>query len=115
MNQRNKHNAVAVVVDGIRFASKMEARRYGELKLLVAAGVITELTLQPRFLLQEKFTDSKGTNHRAINYVGDFQYIENGVTVVEDVKGMETKVFKINKKLFLYRYRDIDFRLITYE
>lgn len=32
--------------------------------------------------------------------------------VVEDVKGMETKEFKLKKKMLEYKYRDIDFRLI---
>jgi hypothetical protein len=35
-----------------------------------------------------------------------------GKMVVEDVKGMETKEFKLKKKIFEYKYPNIDFRLI---
>ena len=31
---------------------------------------------------------------------------------VEDVKGMKTDVFNIKRKMFLYKYPDIDFRSI---
>lgn len=32
--------------------------------------------------------------------------------VVEDVKGVETKEFKLKKKLLEYKFPDIDFRII---
>jgi hypothetical protein len=41
---------------------------------------------------------------RAIKYRADFQYIEGGQIVVEDVKGRKTDVYKLKKKLFEYRY-----------
>ena len=111
--RRHKYNAKPAVIDGHKFPSKAEAARYGELKLMAAAGLITSLQLQPSFVLQKGFTDNKGEKHRAIKYVADFQYIENGATVVEDVKGIETPVFKIKLKLLLNLYRGIDFRLIS--
>ena len=49
--QRPKYRAVPTVIDGIRFASKAEARRYGELRLLEQAGEIRDLVRQPRFAL----------------------------------------------------------------
>ena len=63
-----------------------------------------------KYLLREN--NIKGENIRAIIYKADFQYIENGKTIVEDVKGMETKDFKLKKKILEYKYPDIDFRLI---
>ncbi|NCB05918.1 MAG: DUF1064 domain-containing protein, partial [Clostridia bacterium] len=38
---RSKFNAKATVVDGIRFDSQAEARRYGQLQALQAAGAIS--------------------------------------------------------------------------
>lgn len=111
MSRNHKYNAKKTMFDGIQFDSQKEAFRYGELKLLERAGEIAELELQPRFLLQEGFTDSKGKRRRKIEYVADFQYIENGKIVVEDSKGFKTDVFKIKEKLLLKKYPEIDFRL----
>ena len=44
----SKYRNVKTEVDGILFASKKEARRYSELKLLERAGEIAHLELQPR-------------------------------------------------------------------
>lgn len=107
--KKSKYNAVKTEVDGIKFDSAKESKRYANLKLLERAGVIENLKLQPRFLLQEGFTYN-GHKERKIEYVADFQYERNGQTIVEDVKGMKTEVYKLKRKLFLYKYRDIVFR-----
>ena len=80
-----KYKNKKVEIDGIKFDSKKEANRYCELKLLERAGKIFDLKLQPRFLLQENFK-YKNKTYRKIEYVADFEYTENGQTVVEDVK-----------------------------
>ena len=105
----NKYHNKKTMIDGIAFDSKIEGERYANLKLLERAGVIENLKLQPRFLLQEGFTYD-GHKERKIEYVADFQYERNGQTIVEDVKGMKTEVYKLKRKLFLYKYRDIVFR-----
>lgn len=110
MQRRAKYNAKPIEIDRIRFDSIAEGNRYLQLKALLQNGEISDLKLQPEFLLQEPFTDNKGKRHRAILYRADFQYTENGKTVVEDVKGMETQVYKIKKKMFLYVNKNIDFR-----
>lgn len=51
----NKYRNKKVIVDDYIFDSIQESRRYKELKLLVKAGEISNLQLQPRFLLQEAF------------------------------------------------------------
>lgn len=110
----NKYNASKTVVDGIRFDSRAEARRYRELKLLQQAGEIKDLELQPSFLLIERFK-CRGKNYRDTRYIADFAYIEvkTGLQVVEDVKGVETEVFRLKKKLFLKRYGNLyDFRVV---
>ena len=107
--KKSKYSAEKTEVDGITFDSTKESKRYANLKLLERAGVIENLKLQPRFLLQEGFTYN-GHKERKIEYVADFQYERNGQTIVEDVKGMKTEVYKLKRKLFLYKYRDIVFR-----
>lgn len=102
--KKSKYSAVKTKVNGIKFDSKKEARRYKELKILEKADEIKSLELQPRFLLQEKFKYA-GKTIRKIEYVADFRYIdEKGNTIVEDVKGMKTEVYKIKKKIFLKIY-----------
>lgn len=108
----NKYRNKKTIIDGIKFDSIAEGRRYKELKLLEKGKYITDLELQPKFELQEKYTNAKGEHIRAITYKADFSYIENGKIIVEDVKGIETKEFKLKKKLFEYKYKDVEFRLI---
>lgn len=103
----HKYGAKKTEVDGITFDSKSEAKRYQELKLLERGGAIKNLSLQPRFLLQEGFVNiHTGKKERAIEYVADFQYDENGITIVEDVKGFKTSDYKIKRKLFLFKYQN---------
>ncbi|NLB90534.1 MAG: DUF1064 domain-containing protein [Clostridiales bacterium] len=106
-----KYRNRKTIIDGITFDSKGEANRYCELKLLQRAGEISDLTLQPKFTLQESFKKN-GKTHRAITYIADFQYQENGKTIIEDYKGMETEVFRIKRKLFEKRYPDKELRIV---
>ena len=89
---KNKYRAIPTVVDGIRFASKAEARRYGELKLLVFAKEIYNLSLQPTFPIIVN-------GSKICTYVADFRYEKDDQLVIEDVKGMRTPVYKLKKKL----------------
>jgi hypothetical protein len=91
--RKSKFGAVRTEVDGITFASKKEARRYGELKLMERAGMISELALQPRFPLYIG-------DDLICTYVGDFLYrAKSGDVIVEDAKGIETPEFKLKRKL----------------
>ena len=90
--KRSKFGAVKVIIDGIKFDSKAEGRRYGQLKLLEIAGEITKLELQPRYDLI--INDVKCGFYKA-----DFRYLDNGKLVVEDVKGMKTPIYNLKKKL----------------
>ena len=107
----NKYRNKKIQVDMYVFDSIAESLRYKELKLLEQAGEISELTLQPRFLLQEAFRKN-GKSYRKIEYVADFQYIEKGKTIVEDVKGIQTDVFKLKHKIFEKLYPDLELRII---
>ena len=116
--KKNKYNAVKTEVGGITFDSKGESERFASLKLLERAGVISGLKLQPRFLLQEGFTYN-GHKERKIEYVADFEYFRDGRRIVEDAKSVATqkdKVYRLKRKLFLYKYGDrIEFREVFNE
>ena len=105
VEKKSKYSSAKTDIDGIRFDSKKEAEFYAELKLREKVGEISHLRLQPRYLLQEAFKH-EGKQYREIEYVADFEYIENGVTVVVDVKGFRPAVYMIKRKLFLYKYGD---------
>ena len=107
----NKYHNQKTKIDRFVFDSAKEGKRYRELALLEKAGEIKNLQLQPRFLLQESFRKN-GKTFRKIEYVADFQYEENGKTIVEDVKGMKTDVFKIKQKLFEYKFPDLELKII---
>jgi hypothetical protein len=107
----NKYRNKKVIVDEKEFDSKREGNRYKELKLLERAGEIKDLELQPRFLLQDSFKKN-GRTFRKIEYVADFKYIENGKAIVEDVKGMQTDVFKLKHKIFEKVYPDLELKII---
>lgn len=109
--RQHKYNAKKTIIDGITFDSQIEARRYQELKLLQMAGEIFDLQLQPQFVLLDKFTDNTGKKQRGIIYKADFQYNEDGLAIVEDVKGFETKEFKIKAKWFLSKYPEYQLRI----
>lgn len=110
---RSKFGNRKVVIDGYTFDSQAEGRRYRELKLLEAAGVIGCLRVHPPYQLQEGYKHAEtGKRVQAIRYEADFEYIEDGKVVVEDVKAWDKKkqqfiltaVFKLKRKLFESQY-----------
>lgn len=100
-------------VDGITFHSRAEATRYEELKLLLKAGRIHNLELQPEYVLIPPFIHPKHGKFRGVKYRADFRYVdESGVLVVEDVKGYATDSYRIKKTLLIWRHPEINFREI---
>jgi len=88
----SKFGNVAIRVDGIRFASKREARRYQALRLMEKAGAIHNLHTQAPF-------DIAFGGVKICRYIADFTYLEKGCEIVEDCKGMRTPVYKLKAKL----------------
>ena len=119
--KKSKYQNVKAESDSIIFASKKERDRYNILKLLERAGEITDLKIQPVFVLQPTFKKN-GQTIKSIKYIADFQYYDiiNDVTVVEDVKGYDKKSGKflttsasdIKRKLFEYKYPELSIRLV---
>ena len=88
------------------FDSTKEWRRNQELEALQRAGEISELNRQVPFTLMPNYTISDETTRqgfrtvREIRYIADFTYrLKDGTRIIEDVKGMQTDVFKIKRKL----------------
>lgn len=102
----HKYRAKPTEVDGVRFASKAEARRYCELKLLVQAGEIRNLELQPAFPIVIEGV-------RVTTYIADFAYFGGGKRVIEDVKGFKTDVYALKKKLVEAMYPGVKIIEIT--
>lgn len=92
----SKYKNVKTVVDGIKFDSKKEAKRYGELKLLEKARKIAGLHLQPR--LTCSINGVKICDYRA-----DFLYRKVGEVqfTYEDCKGTKTAVYRLKKSSFM--------------
>lgn len=92
LKSKFKYGNKITYVDGIRFMSKRESIRYGQLKNLQASGVISGLTLQPAFpiVLNGK---------KICKVIMDFEYYQNGQRVVEDVKGKDNATSKLKRKL----------------
>lgn len=113
MTRAQKYRNKKVVVNGITFDSRKEARRYGELLLLERAGAIRDLQRQVKFVLipAQREPDIIGKRggvkpgkllERELSYVADFVYHQDGKRIVEDVKGYKTPEYRIKKKLMLY-------------
>jgi len=103
MNKYFSHKKVCL--SGHIHDSQKEAGRCQELHLLLKAGEIDRLIIQPEFILQGKFK-WKRQMYREIKYIADFQYFDKktGKIIVEDTKGYRTKEYMIKKKMFLFQY-----------
>ena len=109
--RNSKYNSYTVTIDNISFQSIMESRFYLRLLEMKAEGKIKSFSMQVTYELQPKFKDKfTGKAVRAITYIADFVVIDSkNNTMVIDVKGKETDVFKIKKKMFQYKYPNIRF------
>jgi hypothetical protein len=90
----SKFGNTIIRADNLVFRSKLEYRRYRELKLMISAGAITDLEIQPRFSL-----DVAGVH--ICTYVADYAYKQDNERVVEDCKGMRTLLYRAKKALML--------------
>lgn len=101
------------------FDSEKEYTRYCELSLLCRSGKISGLKKQVPFVVYPEFVSEDGKKHRAVYYNADFVYVENGKSIVEDVKGLDkktgkfltTQVFNLKWKILQSRYPEYLFRL----
>lgn len=109
-----KYNNTKVEYDGIKFDSKKEMQRYIVLKDAENSGVISNLELQVKYELipavREEYIEHLKTKDKVktrtlqlpITYTCDFQYLKDGVLIVEDVKAspkMLPKEFVLKEKM----------------
>ena len=129
-----KYHNQQVLVQGVKFDSKKEGRRFEILLSAMELGLIRDIRLQQDYTLQEGYTTIDGERIRAIRYRADFVYtmddlcavrvaapdtqwiptedlaywrtLAPGETVVEDTKspGTRTAVYKLKRKLMQERY-----------
>lgn len=98
------HNKKWPDMSGFIHDSKREAHRADELLLMQRAGVITNLRQQVPFEVIPTQKLSTGKTERAVTYIADFTYRQDGCFVVEDAKGVKTKEYVIKRKLMKERY-----------
>ena len=99
--KRNKYKTATKeerTVDGIVFDSKREMTRYSELKILESSGDIRNLEMQVRYDLHV----SGGSS--ITYYVADFRYLKGRTRVIEDAKGMRTRMYLLKKKWMRAEY-----------
>lgn len=85
------------------YDSRKEHHRANELKLMQRAGLISNLREQVKYVLIPTQRDTGGKLlEKECSYYADFVYDRNGVTVVEDTKGVRTQEYIIKRKLMLH-------------
>jgi hypothetical protein len=88
--------------NGKLYASKKEMDWAMKFQALAAQGKITEYEEQKRIELVPK--DALG---RAVCYVADFYFMENGTRKVVDAKGHKTQLYMLKKRI-LYHLHGIE-------
>lgn len=95
----SKYRNKRVEYGGYKFDSIAEKDRFIELRMLETKGYIKDLKLQVPFVLIPK-----SKYGRDVRYIVDFTYYIDKELVVEDVKGVLTKEYKLKKRLMQEKY-----------
>ena len=101
--------------NNIVFDSDLEMRYYRDVICVgIEDGIIKDCKLQVKYELQPKYKYNDKTI-RPINYIADFviTYADDSVVVI-DTKGLPDATAKLKKKLFHYKYPNIDYRWTGY-
>ena len=99
---KHKFRNTPTVVNGRRYDAKAEARYAQYLTHQQGLGVVVG------FLEQVPFRFPDGTK-----YVADFlAFLADGSVELSDIKGVETEVFKIKKRLMAHHYPWVPLRII---
>ncbi len=108
------HSKKVKTAEGLIFDSKKEYKRFCELQIMEASGLISNLQRQVKYVLipAQREPDTIGKRggvkqgaliERECAYYADFVYnLPTGETVIEDTKGVKTPEYKIKRKLMLY-------------
>lgn len=111
-SKKGKYKNKKVEKYGVKWDSKMELDYYEHLLKLQEQGIVTDIELQPRFLLQPSFK-YQGKTIRKMEYVSDFKvtYADGYIEVV-DTKGVKTADFKLKHKMVKYLNQDTVFKCV---
>jgi len=96
----NKFGAISTTVDGIKFPSLKEARRWGELRLMEKAGEIRNLRRQVAIPLMGQNGPLRTRTGRPMKITVDFVYEDRRLgwaEVYEDSKGKPTRDYEVRK------------------
>lgn len=100
----HKYNAKPVQIANVRFDSTIEYKRYLDLVLMQENGMVTVLERQVVLKLE--------VNGVLIcKIIPDFRYVLDGKTIIEDVKGFQTRDWKIKWRLAQALYPQYEFRV----
>ena len=111
MKRFGKYRAIKAQCNaGHTHDSKREAVRCNELHILQAAGEITDLTIHPQYWFVINGRQLKHPNGRRVGYKSDFEYIENGMLVTEDVKGVIVRDWPLRRAVFKALFPNHDLR-----
>ena len=114
--KESKYHNKKCKYNGIKFDSIKERNYYIKLKMMQNCGKISDLKLQPKYLLIDTI-HYKNKTYPKTYYIADFQYYskeDNKIHVV-DVKSEATrkdKVYRLKIKMLLNKYPDVDFEEI---
>lgn len=90
---KSKFKNIKTKIDGLTFDSKLESKRYEELKILKLSGMVKDYQMQVKFpIVYNGFL--------ICTYKADFVVSwSNGEKTIEDCKGVKTPVYNLKKKL----------------
>lgn len=117
---RSKYNVTDDVskrtFDDIVFDSEMEMKYYKDVILpAVKSGEIIKFERQKRYLIQPSFK----VNGKTINPIyckADFYVMyKSGKEKIIEIKGFPTDVALLKRKLFLFKYPNVDYTWITFK
>lgn len=101
--------------NGIVFDSVLEMKYYRDVLCpAVESGDVVSYELQKPYELQPKFRhDEKSV--QSIKYVADFFIVyKDGHEEVVDTKGCPDSVALLKRKLFWYKFPDVDYKWVTW-
>ena len=96
-----RYNNVKTMAQGVKFDSRLEARRFVYLKNWENLGFLNNLRMQVKFDLHGDGQNKEWSNRK---YIADFTYERNGALIIEDVKSSYTaqnETFRAKKQRLL--------------
>lgn len=100
MKDQNKYRNEKTERDGIKFASKREANRYAQLRMLELGGEIRNLKRQEPIMLMGATGPVLTRTGRHMRLTVDFTYEDKRLgwaTVFEDAKGKPTPDYEVRR------------------